>query len=102
MPKSSLFMKFRAKSGRREEVRRVWERLLKTNIEKHPSFEGYYYCFDDNDPDVICVFQITSDSETPQRFVAEPWYRVYHDEVAPLLDGDGEFHVATPVWERPR
>lgn len=98
MSKTALFIKHKAKPGKRDEVRRVWEKHLRSRIDENAAHEAYFYCYDDNDPDLICVFQLYRDSTGPQAFVRQPWYPAYEAEVAPLLDGDSEFRSATPFW----
>jgi len=100
MSKSALFIKHRAQPGRRDEVRRVWEKHLKPNIAGNPAHEAYFYCYDDNDPDVICVYQQYVDRASPQEFVKTPWYASYLDEVSPLLAGEPEIRTVTPVWAK--
>lgn len=98
MTKTALFIKHKAKPGQREEVRRVWEEHLLPQIEQNEAHEAYFYCYDDNDPDVIRVFQLYADHTGPQEFVKQPWYPAYEEEVSPLLTGESEFRAATPFW----
>jgi quinol monooxygenase YgiN len=98
MSKAALFIKHKALPGRREEVRRVWEKHLRPRIADNAAHEHYFYCYDDNDPDAICVFQLYGDRNGPQEFVKQPWYPAYEAEVSPLLTGESEFRSATPFW----
>jgi quinol monooxygenase YgiN len=98
MAKTALFIKHKAKPGKREEVRKVWEKHLRPRIGENEAHEAYFYCYDDNDPDMICVFQLYADETGPQAFVAQPWYPAYEAEVGPLLTGESEFRTATPFW----
>lgn len=98
MSKAALFIRHKALPGKRDEVRRVWEKHLASRIAENAAHEAYFYCFDDADPDVICVFQLYSDPAGPQDFVKAPWYPAYEAEVQPLLTGESEFRRATPMW----
>ena len=98
MTKTALFIKHKAKPGKREEVRKVWEKHLRPRIGENVAHEAYFYCYDDNDPDMICVFQLYTDHTGPQGFVKQPWYPAYEAEVGPLLTGESEFRTATPFW----
>ncbi len=100
MSKTALFIRHRALPGRRDEVRRIWERHLQPNIAANPAHEAYFYCYDDNDPDTICVFQQYADRAASQAFLAAPWYVAYLNQVAPLLAGPPEIRAATPVWAK--
>ncbi len=100
MSKAALFIKQRALPGKRDEVRRVCEKHLKPRVVANPAHEAYFYCFDDNDPDAICVFQQYADRVSSQEFLEAPWYATYVNEVSPLLAGQPEIIVATPVWAK--
>ena len=100
MSKVALFIKHRALPGKRDEVHRVWEKHLQPNIAANPAHEAYFYCFDDNDPDTICVFQLYGDRASSRDFLTTPWYASYLQEVSTLLAGQPEIGTATPVWVR--
>ena len=55
--------KHKALPGKREDVRRVWEKHLRPGIAGNAASEAYFYCYDDNDPDMICVFQMLPGSK---------------------------------------
>jgi quinol monooxygenase YgiN len=97
MSRTALFVRHKAKPGKRDEVRRVWEKHLRPRIAENAPHEAYFYCFDNTDPDVICVFQLYSDSAGAQQFVKQPWYPAYEAEVTPLV-AESEFRSATPLW----
>ncbi|MPZ57555.1 MAG: antibiotic biosynthesis monooxygenase [Rhizobiales bacterium] len=98
MAKASLFIKHKALPGKRDEVRRIWEKHLRPRIAENPAQEAYFFCYDDSDPDTICVFQLYGDRTGPQEFVKASWYPAYEEEVSPLLTGESEFRSATPMW----
>jgi quinol monooxygenase YgiN len=100
MSKAAVFITHRALPGKRDEVRRVWERHLQPNIAANAAHEAYFYCYDDNDPDAICVFQQYADRASSQNFLAAPWYAAYVSEVTPLLAGQPEIRAATLVWAK--
>jgi quinol monooxygenase YgiN len=96
--KVALFIKHRALPGKREEVQHIWEKHLQPRIAANPAHEAYFYCYDDADPDMICVFQQYTNPAASQEFLKAPWYAEYVDEVSPLLAGEPEIRAATPVW----
>jgi quinol monooxygenase YgiN len=98
MSKAALFITHKAKPGKRDEVRRIWEKHLQQRIGANAAHEAYFYCYDDNDPDTICVFQLYTGRSAGQEFVKQPWYPAYEAEVTPLLTGTSEFRSATPFW----
>lgn len=98
MTRTALFIRHKAKPGRHEQVRAVWEKQIRPRIGAETGHEAYFYCCDDYDPEVICVFQLYADRHGPQAFVKQSWYAAYEAEVAPLLTGDSEYRSATPRW----
>jgi quinol monooxygenase YgiN len=100
MSKTALFIRHQALAGKRDEVRRVWEKHLQPSIAANAAHEAYFYCYDDHDPDAICVFQQYTDHASAQAFLAAPWYAAYTKEVTPLLAGQPEVRAATPVWTK--
>jgi len=100
MSKTALFIKHKALSGKRDEVRRIWEKHLKPRVAANPAHEAYFYCYDDNDPDTICVFQQYTDRASSQEFLEGSWYAAYVNEVSPFLAGQPEIRVVTPVWAK--
>jgi quinol monooxygenase YgiN len=100
MTRTAIFITHRALAGKRDEVRRVWERHLQPHIAASAAHEAYVYCFDDSDPDMICVFQQYTDRAASQAFLAAPWYAAYVKEVTPLLAGPPQLRTATPVWAK--
>lgn len=98
MSKVALFIKHKSLPGKRDEVRAVWERYMQSKIARNKAHEAYFYCYDDNDPDSICVYQQYSDRESSQEFLKTPGYAEYLKEVELLLAGQPEITTATPVW----
>ena len=60
MGRTALFIRHQARPGLRDEVRRIWEKHVRPRVEANPDHEAYYFCFDEADPDVICVFQMST------------------------------------------
>lgn len=100
MSKTALFITHKTLPGKREAVQKLWEKHLQPRIAANPGHEAYFYCFDNNDPDVICVYQQYNDREASLAFVQSDWYAVYVAEVTPLLAGEPSIRVATPQWSK--
>lgn len=98
MSKVALFIKHKSLPGKRDEVRAVWQRHMQPRIANNTAHEAYFYCYDDNDPDSICVYQQYSAHGSSQAFLQTPSYAEYLKEVEPLLAGQPEITAATPVW----
>jgi quinol monooxygenase YgiN len=100
MSKGALFIRHQTKPGKRDEVRRIWEKYARDYVASTQGHLAYYYCYDDNDPNAIVVFQLHADPATAQDFVNQPWYADYERETAALLAGPSEFRTATPQWAK--
>ncbi|MBC8036250.1 MAG: antibiotic biosynthesis monooxygenase [Rhizobiales bacterium] len=102
MSKAALFVRHKTKPGKRDEVRKVWERHMRPAIAGNPGHEAYFYNFDNNDPDSICAFQQYTDLAASQDFLKTDSYAAYLKEVEPLLAGPPEITSLTPMWIKAR
>ncbi|MEX0409811.1 antibiotic biosynthesis monooxygenase [Aquibium sp. LZ166] len=98
MSNSALYIRHKAKPGKRDDVRRVWEKYARDYVAGSDGQLSYYYCYDDNDPDAIVVFQLAANQASGQDFVKQPWFADYERETAVLLAEPSEFRAATPQW----
>jgi quinol monooxygenase YgiN len=88
MNKTALFVQHKARPGLRDDVRRVWEKHVKPRVQTNLAHEAYYFCYDDNDPDVICVFQLYKDKDSLEAFLAGEWYPAYLREVSQFVTAE--------------
>ena len=100
MSKLALFVRHRAKPGCRDDVRRVWEKYVRPRVEANAAHEAYYFCFDANDPDVICVFQLYRNPDAMTEFMAGAWYPDYLAEVSRLVAEPPQLTPAALVWTK--
>lgn len=98
MSESALFIRHKAKPGKRDEVRRVWEKYARDYIAGSNGQLAYCYCYDDDNPDTVIVFQLAANQASGREFVKQPWFADYERETAALLAGPSEFRAATPQW----
>lgn len=98
MSKSALFIRHQAQPGKRDEIKRVWEKYAQNYVADSRGQPAYFYCYEDNNPDAIVVFQLHADADSANEFVKQPWYADYEQETDALLAKPSEFHVATPQW----
>ena len=101
MSKTALFIRHQAKPGQRDDVRRVWEKHVKPRAAANPAHEAYYFCFDSNDPDVICVFQLYTDKTAMENFLKGDWYPGYLKEVGEFVSVAPQITPADLVWSKP-
>ena len=98
MSKTALFVRHRSKPGKRDRVKQVWQQYVQPRAAENPAHEAYFFCYDDNDPDVICVFQLLSSSEAVRDFMAGAWYPEYLERVSDHVLEPPQINTATPMW----
>jgi quinol monooxygenase YgiN len=98
MSKSATLVRHKAKPGKRDDVRRVWEKYARDYVAGSKGVLSVYYCYDDNDPDTVIVFQLAADQAVGQDFVKQPWFADYQQETTALVAGPPEVRTATPLW----
>lgn len=87
--------------GCRDEVRSVWERLLRPAIDANDAHEAYSYMFDTDDPDIIRAFQCYTDAEEASAFLTTPAYAAYVAAVEGLLIGPPRVLRTDVIWSKP-
>ncbi len=100
MSQVAVIVTHRTQPGRREDVRAVWEKHMVPAVTANPGHVDYFYCLDDNAPDVITAFQIYVDADASRAFLGTAAYTSYVAEVEPLLQGPPTVSVTTPVWHK--
>ena len=98
MSKRLTFVRQKAKPGKRDELRRVWEKYVREYANGSNGYLSVYYGYDDNDPETAIVVSLTADQSSSQEFAMQPWVADYQRETAALLDGPAEVHTATPQY----
>lgn len=98
MSEKAIYIRHKAQPGKRDEVKRIWEKYARPYIERNGAQLAYFYGFDDNDPDVIVAYQVHDTATGSDDFTKQPWYQDYYQETAALLAEPSEFRVITPQW----
>lgn len=98
MAKVALFIKSRAKAGQRDALRGLWESHLRDRAGANPALEAYYYCYDNDDPDVVHLFEVYRDAAAQAADGGGEAFATFMAEAGALLDGPPEFHQTTPMW----
>jgi quinol monooxygenase YgiN len=96
----ALIIKHKTQPGKREAVRKVWERRMAPAIASNPGHTAYFYCFDNADPDSICAFQQYESLEASQDFLRTNSYAAYLKDVEPLLAGPPQVTALRPMWSK--
>ena len=84
----------------RESVQRIWEKHVKPRAAANPDHLAYYFCHDDGDSDVVCVFQLYSSEAAMKEFLAGAWYPDYLAEIAAVVAAPPQINPATLVWSK--
>lgn len=100
MKKLALFVKVTAKPGKREQVWRLWKKHVKPHVEEADGIEINCYCYDANNEDIICFFELFSDPADFKGANESKWYAEYQQLVKPLLAAPSEVIFANPVWAK--
>lgn len=100
MPSIALIIKHTTQPGKRDDVRRVWERYMAQAIAANPGHIAYFYCYGDADPDAIYAFQEYASAEASQAFLKTDSYSDYLQDVEPLLHGPPEVTTLTVMWSK--
>lgn len=98
MSETAFFIRHTAKPGRRDDLRRIWEKYVQDYVLASEQQPIYYYCYDNGDPDTIMVFQLHAHRSSGDEFTRQPWYADYERETAALLAKPSDFRSATPQW----
>lgn len=100
MTSFALIVKHKTQPGKRDEVRKAWEKHMAPAISANPGHTAYFYCFDNADPDSIYAFQQYESAEASQAFLKTGSYAAYLKDVEPLLSGPPQVTALTPMWSK--
>ena len=97
MSKITMIVKTRCQPGKRDEIRRLYEQHLKPRAEANPGQELIVYSYDAQDENLFYLFEIYSGQEVLQANSNATWFWEYMSAAGPLLDGQPEVMMGTPV-----
>lgn len=96
----ALFIRHKAKPGRRDAMREIWEHYVKPRAAANPGHLEYFFCYDIKDPDTLVVFQLYQDQAAMDKFLAGAWYSEYLKAVSEVVARPPEILPATLVWQK--
>lgn len=100
MNKLALFIKVKAQPGKREQVWQLWKELVKPHVEESDRLEVNCYCYDADNPDTICLFEIFSDVSDFETANRSEWFAKYQERVKPFIAAPTEVVFAKPIWAK--
>ena len=98
MAELALVIKSKAQSGKRDEVRALYEQHLAPLAESNEAQEVVVWCDDDQDPDVFVLFELYAERSAFEANAGSPAFGAYMAAAGPLLAGQPEVLMATPRW----
>lgn len=98
MSTKALYIRHKAQPGKRDEVKRIWEKYVRAYVQAAGGQITYVYGYDDTDPDAIIAYQLYDGEAGTKDFVAQSWYADYDRETKALLAAPSEFRTITPQW----
>lgn len=99
-PSHALFLRHRARKGKRGALIRVWNEHMPAAIEAYDGHEAYMICSSHVDPEVLVVYQQYRDAAAAQAFLANPAYLAYLEASRHLLKGVPEVEPVEPLWSK--
>jgi quinol monooxygenase YgiN len=96
----ALFLRHRARKGKRAQLMRVWREHMPAALEAHDGHEAYLICSSHTDPEVLVVYQQYRDAAAAQAFLANPAYLAYLEASRRLLKGAPEVEPVDPLWSK--
>lgn len=100
MGELAIIVKSRAKPGKRDEISRLYEKLMIPRAIENESQEVVVWCADQHDPDAFYLFEIYSDSAAMGANAQAGWFADYMAQAGPLLAGEPEVAMTTPLWSK--
>ena len=96
----ALFIRTRTKPGQRHLVRQAWEELMKPGVDHNSQQPVYFFCEDNDDRDVFCLFEIYSDRASFERAAESRRFADYMARIGHLLAGPPEVNITSTVWAK--
>jgi quinol monooxygenase YgiN len=100
MAKLTLILEAKAKPGKRDELRALWDEHLRRRAEANGAQELYLYCYDQGDPDTVRLIEVYSDRAAMDANAGAAWFADYMRATGPLLAEPPKMALAEPVWAK--
>ena len=101
MAKLAIIIKGRARPGKRDEVRTLFEKHLAPRAVANAAQEVVVWSADNAEPDTFYLYEVYGDSTAMEANANAPWFAEYMGAVGPLLATQPELMTATPMWMKP-
>lgn len=87
-----------ARPGKRDELFSLYQEHLAPRAEANEAQEVVVWCADQHDPDSFVLFELYRDAEALGANARADWFEAYMAAAMPLLAGEPQVTMATPMW----
>ena len=98
MGELAIFVESKAKPGKRNEIRELYEKLMAPRAIDNDAQEVVLWCADQHDPDGFFLFEIYSNAAAMGANAQADWFAEYMAQAGPLLAGEPAVTMGSPVW----
>ena len=98
MAELAIFISVRAKAGKRDQLRALWEQHLKERAAENEHQSTYIYAYDLQNENLIHITEVYETMVAFEENSNAEWFSNYMIEAASLIDGEPVFHMASPQW----
>jgi quinol monooxygenase YgiN len=100
MARLATFIKIKTLPGKREQVKQIWDKIVRPRVEGEDVVEHSFFCYEIEDDDTICLFEFFKDPSVFEAAMKSDWFLNYMEQLKPLLSGPPERNMTTPVWAK--
>lgn len=100
MGELAMVVKSTSVDGKRDDIFKLYKEMLAPRAEGNADQEVVVWCADQHDPNVFYLFEIYTDGQAMGANASAPWFGEYMEAVGPLLAGEPEVGMATPLWSK--
>ena len=100
MGELAIIVKSKSQPGKREEIKELYDTLLAPRAVENDAQQVVVWCADQHDPDVFYLFEIYTDPQAMGANAQADFFVEYMTRVGPLLAGEPEVAMTTPLWSK--
>ena len=98
MNKLAMIITSRAAPGKRDELYELYQQHLAPRAAANDDQEVVVWCADQHDDDAFVLFEIYRSTDALGANAGADWFAAYMAAAMPLLAGEPQVVMATPVW----
>lgn len=100
MGELAIIVRSKSKPGRRDDIKSLYDRMMAPQAMENDAQEVVVWCADQHDPDAFFLFEIYRDAAAMGANAQAEWFGEYMAQAGPLLAGEPEVSMATPLWSK--